>query len=71
VEEVERLEARHTEALRAVSYEPLSRRFSVFAFYLNAGTIMAFPRTVLQPNSLTTFLGYQRHSPRVYPSSYR
>jgi hypothetical protein len=53
VEEVEGLEARHTEALRAVSYEPLSRRFSVFAFYLNAGTIMAFPRTVSQPNSLS------------------
>ena len=52
VEEVEGLEAHRTEALRAVSYEPLSRRFSVFAFYLNAGTIMAFPRTVLQPNSL-------------------
>lgn len=52
VEGVEGLEARHTEALRAVSYEPFSRRFSVFAFYLNAGTMMAFPRTVSQPNSL-------------------
>ena len=32
VEEVEGLEARRKEALRAVSYEPLSRRFFCFCF---------------------------------------
>lgn len=52
MEEVEGLEARRTQALRAVSCEPLLDGFSVFAFYLNAGTMMAFPRTVSRPNSL-------------------